>query len=126
MLSHTIFLGLFFTVIVVVSTTMALSALRAMRHFRARRAEAICWQATFPDLPAGERVCRHEFTGEFQQRTCDKAFDCRGCQTHAALIAASPLKTPAERDTEVFGLDFPSTASTIAATPGPIPNPTAR
>ena len=111
MLSHIIFLGLFYAVLAVVSATVALSLFRAARHFRARRAEAICWQVTFPDLPARERVCRHEFTGEFQHRTCDKAFDCRECQTHAALVAkrppdAAPLPREA-READVFGLEFP-------------------
>jgi hypothetical protein len=104
MLSHIIFLGLFYAVLAAICTTMALSLFRAARDFRARRAEAICWQATFPDLPARERVCRHEFTGEFQHRTCDKAFDCRACQTHAALVAKHP---PGPGEADIFGLDFP-------------------
>ena len=111
MLSHIVFLGLFYTVLAVLSATVALSLFRAAQDFRARRAEAICWQATFPDLPARERVCRHEFTGEFPNRTCDKAFDCRECQTHAALVAnrpsdAAPLPREA-RQGDVFGLEFP-------------------
>jgi glycine cleavage system H lipoate-binding protein len=104
MLSHIIFLGLFYAVLVAIAATLALSLFRAVRDFRARRAEAICWHATFPDLPARERVCRHEFTGEFQHRTCDKAFDCRECQTHAALVAKHP---PGPGEADVFGLDFP-------------------
>jgi hypothetical protein len=108
MLSHIIFLGLFYTVLAVVCATVALSLLRAASDFRGRRAEAICWQATFPDLPARERVCRHEFTGDFEQRLCDRAFDCRECQTHAALVAKRPPNVAAEpREAEVFGLDFP-------------------
>ncbi|HTT60786.1 MAG TPA: hypothetical protein VMG35_03065 [Bryobacteraceae bacterium] len=108
MLSHVIFLGLFYTVLAVLSATLALSACRAARDFKARRVETICWQATFPDLPARERVCRHEFTGEFRHRTCDKAFDCRECQTHAALAAKRPQgAAPPAREVEVFGLDFP-------------------
>jgi glycine cleavage system H lipoate-binding protein len=111
MLSHVIFLGLFYTVLAVLSATVALSLFRAAQDFRVRRAEAICWQATFPDLPARERVCRHEFTGEFAHRTCDKAFDCRECQTHAALVAerppdAAPLSREAHQG-EIFGLEFP-------------------
>jgi glycine cleavage system H lipoate-binding protein len=104
MLSHIIFLGLFYAVLLVLSAVLALSLLRAVRDFRARRAEAICWQATFPDLPARERVCRHEFTGEFPHRTCDKAFDCRECQTHAALVAKHP---PEAGEPDIFGLNFP-------------------
>jgi hypothetical protein len=108
MLSHTIFLGLFCAVLTVISATIASSLFRAAQDFRARRAEAICWQATFPDLPARERVCRHEFTGQFLHRTCDKAFDCRECQTHAALVAKrTPDTAPLPHEAEVFGLEFP-------------------
>jgi glycine cleavage system H protein len=90
MLSHVIFLGLFYTVLAVIGVTLTLSLARAARDFRTRRVEALSWQATFPDLPARERACRHEFTGEFKHRTCDRAFDCRQCQQHAALIAKRP------------------------------------
>ncbi len=108
MLSHIIFLGLFYTVLAVVSTTVALSLFRAARDFRARRAEAICWQQTFPDLSASERACRHQFTGEFPSRICDRAFDCRECQKHAALLAKRPADAaPQPHEAEVFGLDFP-------------------
>jgi len=103
-LSHIIFLGLFYLVLTVVAATVALSLWRAAGDFRARRAEAVCWQATFPDLPARERVCRHQFTGEFPQRICERAFDCRECQTHAALVAEGP---PEGGEADIFGLDFP-------------------
>jgi glycine cleavage system H lipoate-binding protein len=103
-----IFLGIFYSVLAVISVTVALSLLRVARDFRSRRAEAICWQATFPDLPARERVCRHEFTGEFQHRTCDRAFDCRDCQTHSALMAKRPAQAAVDpHEAEVMGLDFP-------------------
>jgi hypothetical protein len=92
MLSHFIFLGLFYTVLVIIGVTLAVAFVRAFEDFRARRAEAVCWQATFPDLPARDRVCRHEFTGEFKHRTCDRAFDCRECQQHAALVAQRPAE----------------------------------
>ncbi|HLY16355.1 MAG TPA: hypothetical protein VKR61_03990 [Bryobacteraceae bacterium] len=104
MLSHIVFLGLFYSVLAVVSATVGLSLFRAVQDFRARRTEAICWQATFPDLPARGRVCRHELTGEFRHRTCDKAFDCRECQTHAALAARHP---PGPGEPDIFGLNFP-------------------
>ena len=107
MLSHVIFLGLFFAVLAAIAFSLALSLWRAGRDFGGRRIEAIRWHATFPDLPARERVCRHEFTGEFQHRTCDKAFDCRECQTPAALIAKHAPEAATARDAEVLGLDFP-------------------
>ena len=105
MLSHIIFLGLFYAVLTVVSATLALSFFRAARDMRIRRVEAIAWQATFPDLPARERVCRHQFTGELPNRICDKAFDCRQCPTHAALIATR--QPPEAGSSESAGLDFP-------------------
>ena len=104
MLSHIIFLGLFYAVLAVVSATVAVSLFRSAQDFRARRAEAICWRETFPDLPARERVCRHEFTGELQHLICDQAFECRTCQTHAALLAKHP---PGAGEADIFGLNFP-------------------
>ena len=102
MVGHFIFLGIFYCVLVVIAATLSVSAMRAIRDFRLRRAEAICWQATFPDLPARERTCRHEFTGEFKHRTCDQAFDCRECQQHAALVAARPLESGSARQPERY------------------------
>src|SRR5579862_2950379 len=108
MLSHFIFLGIFYAVLAVIAGTLSVSLSRAARDFRARRTEAIAWQATFPDLPARERTCRHQFTGEFKHRTCDQAFDCRECQTHAALIAKRPPEAaPPPRETELWGMEFP-------------------
>lgn len=109
MIGHIIFLGSFYAVLTVISATLALCVYRSVRDFRARRTEAIAWQATFPDLQAHERVCRHRFTGEFPNRICDNAFDCRGCQTHAALVAKRPPDAaPATvAKAEVYGLDFP-------------------
>jgi len=108
MLGHLIFLGIFYTVILVIAGTLSLPLYRAWQHFRMRRAEAVCWKASFRDLPARERVCRHEFTGEFQHRICDQAFDCRKCQTHAALVAQRPAEPgPLAGETQVLGLRFP-------------------
>jgi glycine cleavage system H lipoate-binding protein len=92
----------------VVLATVGLSLACSWRDFRRRRADAICWNCDFHDLPARERVCRHEFTGEFKHRTCDNAFDCRECAAHAALVArqASPTD-PKEDEAEVLGLEFP-------------------
>ncbi len=108
MLSHFIFLGIFYAVLAVIAATLSVSLSRAAHDFRARRTEAIAWQATFPDLPARDRMCRHQFTGEFKNRTCDHAFDCRECQTHAALIAKRPPEAaPVPQETELCGLEFP-------------------
>jgi len=98
MLSHAIFFGLFYSVLITIGVTLTISFFRAVQDFRTRRAGAVCWQATFPDLPARERACRHEFTGEFAHRTCERAFDCRGCLQHSALVAKSrPQAAPDSR-----------------------------
>lgn len=109
MTGHIVFLGLFYAVLTAISATLGVCVFRSVRDFRGRRAEAIAWHSTFPDLPARERVCRHQFTGEFANRICDKAFDCRDCHTHAALVAKRPPEAaPAPRaEAAVCGLDFP-------------------
>ncbi len=96
MLGHWIFLGLFYAVLAVIAVTLADAFWQTFRDFRARREETIRWQATFPDLPAEARICRHQLTGEFRHRLCNRAFDCRGCEQHAALTARHPA-TPATR-----------------------------
>jgi glycine cleavage system H lipoate-binding protein len=98
MLGHVVFLGIFYIVLLVIVGTLSASVFRAARDFREHREEATCWQATFPDLPARERVCRHVFTGEFKHRICDQAFDCRQCQQHAALVAKRPADAAAQVD----------------------------
>ena len=110
----------------VIAASIALSLFRAARDFRARRAEAICWQATFPDLPARERVCRHEFTGEFPaphlrpRLRLPRMPDARRARRRGIPAAAATEATDVSRPR------LPrSTASIIAATPGPIPSRTA-
>ncbi|MFN7998735.1 MAG: hypothetical protein U0Q18_34245 [Bryobacteraceae bacterium] len=109
MVGHIIFLGAFYTVVTVVLATLAVSTIRAWLHFRARRADAICWKSCFEELPAGERVCRHVFTGEFKDRVCDRAFDCRECQTHAGLVARRPEAAHTQLDVGgILGLEHPA------------------
>lgn len=89
---NVIFLGAFYMAVLVISGTLLVAALRALRDLRGPRAEAILWHADFEDLPASARRCRHELTGEAKGRSCPNAFDCRSCATHAELLAA---RTPA-------------------------------
>jgi glycine cleavage system H lipoate-binding protein len=107
-LGNIIFLGIFFTVVAIIGTTVIISLLRAYRAMQANHADAIRWESEFHDLPTSSRRCRHEFTGEFKQRTCDNSFDCRSCATHAKLIAN---KTTNSDDIEVpiqaFGFTIP-------------------
>ena len=48
---HIVFLGIFYTVLAVVLTTMTVAFGRALRAFRERRVEALRWHADFDDLP---------------------------------------------------------------------------
>lgn len=106
-----IFLGAFYTVLVVVAATVIRAALRTRRDLAAQRTESIRWHSDFHDLPAADRVCRHVLTGEFKHRECPNAFDCRECQTHAKLIARHPLAggtdDPKDGEEEIFGMAFP-------------------
>jgi hypothetical protein len=103
---HLVFLGLFFVVVLTTAVTVALAWWRSIRDFRAKKLESIRWHAEFHDLASRDRACRHEFTGEFLHRTCDRAFDCRGCAMHAQLTAGA--QPAAEQDVHPFGLSFPS------------------
>jgi Glycine cleavage H-protein len=103
-----IFLGAFYTVLVVVVTTLVAAFLRARRDLRRNATEGIRWQGDFHDLPAADRVCRHVLTGEFRQRECPHAFDCRECATHANLIEHRAAAVPDESETDIFGMSFPA------------------
>ena len=46
-------------------------------------------------------------TGEFKSRECPNAFDCRGCETHAKLVALHPPVAAAESEADIFGMAFP-------------------
>ena len=105
--SHIIFLGAFYTVLVVVATTVAFAWWRARGELRAEKVEEVRWHSDFHDLPASDRACRHVLTGEFRSRECPHAFDCREFETHARLIERHPLELPAEPEEEICGLSFP-------------------
>ena len=100
-----IFLGAFYTVLVVVVTTLLNAFWRAHRDLSKGKAEDIRWHSDFHDLPAADRTCRHVLTGEFKSRECVRAFDCRECETHAKLVALHPPAAAAED--EIFGMSFP-------------------
>jgi hypothetical protein len=104
-----IFIGVFYLVVLAIFATVLVAARRLLRDLRGNRAAAIQWQEEFHDLLSSERVCRHVFTSEFKDRTCDKAFDCRACETHAKLVARNSRgsSAPDESD-DLFGLRFPS------------------
>jgi glycine cleavage system H lipoate-binding protein len=107
-----IFLGVFYTVVLVIFGTVTLAAVRSMKDFKARKNDSIRWKLDFDDLPERDRTCRHEFTGEFKQRTCETGFDCRECPEHAKLVAAPHAKIALtdEGDDEegrILGFDMP-------------------
>ncbi len=102
-----IFLGAFYTVLIVVATTIINALWRARRDLSKGKVEDIRWHSDFHDLSAADRSCRHVLTGEFTSRECPHAFDCRECATHAKLIALHPLAQAAEAEEDIFGMSFP-------------------
>jgi glycine cleavage system H lipoate-binding protein len=85
---HFIFLGIFYSVLAIVLTTMAIALRRALGQFRSERVDALRWHADFDDLPSSVRRCRHELTGEIATRECPNGFDCRHCEKHPEFLAA--------------------------------------
>ncbi len=106
-LGHIIFLGAFYTVLVVVVTTLILAMRRSRRALVEHRVEEIGWHSDFHDLPARDRDCRHVLSGELQCRECPHAFDCRHCETHAALTHKNPVRLSDSGEEEIFGMSFP-------------------
>jgi hypothetical protein len=104
---HVGFLLVFFTIATVIATTLILAFRRAARDLRQNRQHSIRWHETFEEMPEPDRVCRHQLTGDFKHRTCDRAFACDSCETHAALMERSPL-VAIEVDENPFGLPFPA------------------
>src|SRR6476660_4331556 len=95
-----IFLGAFYTVLVVVATTLLSAFRRARGDLRKGKVEDIRWHSDFHELSAADRTCRHVLTGEFKSRECPRAFDCRGCETHAKLVALHPPTAGGESEAE--------------------------
>jgi hypothetical protein len=104
---HIVFLGAFYTVLTAVAATIISAVVRSRRALRADQAEAIRWHEDFESLPACDQVCRHVLTGEFTDRQCPHAFDCRECETHARLIERHPLARVEETEEDVLGMAFP-------------------
>ena len=84
---HIIFLGVFYTVVAVVVTTLVRAAVRARVDVKAGRIEELRWHAAFAELPSSSRRCRHELSGEVADRACENRFDCRDCAAHAEFVA---------------------------------------
>src|SRR5437868_12224923 len=101
---HLIFLGVFFTVLGIIATTVVTASMRAARDRYGRKVELLRWEGHFRDLPERDRICRHALTGGFKQRTCKLKFDCRQCETHAEMAVKRPV---APGEANIFGLHFP-------------------
>ncbi len=86
---HIVFLGIFYTVLVVVTTTVIIASLRARRDMRKRREADIAWHESFAELATERRHCRHEFDGTFDAKVCGHEFACGNCEQHRALAASS-------------------------------------
>jgi hypothetical protein len=103
---HIVFLGAFYTVLVVVATTVVNAMWRSRRALRDHSIEDLRWHSDFHDLRPADRACRHVLTGEFRERECPNAFDCRKCETHARLTEHQTAAATSAGE-EVFGLSFP-------------------
>ena len=85
---HIIFLGIFYSVVIVVATTVVIALLRALRRSSSHdSAELARWHADFEDLAPMDRRCRHELAGEVASRTCENFFSCRECMEHQVFVA---------------------------------------
>lgn len=105
---HVIFLGAFFSVLAIVLTTMAIATARLLRDRTPKRAEAIRWHVDFSELPAADRRCRHELTGEIDKRQCPNEFDCRVCKQHPSFVRMQPgPMAEVETQTVVAGMPIP-------------------
>jgi hypothetical protein len=102
-----IFLGAFYTVLVVVATTLITAAWRSRRTLETGADEDVRWHSDFLDLPARDRPCRHELTGEVEHRPCPNGFDCRKCDTHQSFIDRRQPQVPWGKTCEGFGMTFP-------------------
>jgi hypothetical protein len=103
---YLIFLGIFFTVVLVILTTVLIALFRMNRAIKALKTDAIRWHSDFHDLPASDRACRHQLTGEFKRRDCEIGFECGHCATHSKWVAQHPVA--AADDVEIAGMEFPA------------------
>jgi len=98
------FLGLFALILTAVAVTLVRIGLRTRETIARGKAASMLWHEEFEELPASARGCRHAMTGELPGRTCARAFDCKGCETHAKLVAEGKMLAPAD----AAGFDVPT------------------
>lgn len=105
---HIIFLGIFFTVVVVILSTLSLAVMRVYKAFRKRHQEMIRWEADFEDLPSEARACRHQISNEIAQRTCNNEFSCRTCAVHPTFLEKhTPTLAPEGTTETAYGFTMP-------------------
>jgi hypothetical protein len=105
---HVIFLGAFFSVALIIASTVIFAFLRSVRDQEPRREQHIRWHLDFTALPAADRRCRHELTGEIRCRECPNEFDCRVCADHPKFVKAySGPMAEVETHSVVCGMPMP-------------------
>src|SRR3990172_2757715 len=110
-LGNLIFLGVFYTVLVVIITSVVVSALRSRKNLLGQKVDKIRWHGDFAELPEIARHCRHELTGEVQYRLCPNEFDCRFCNKHPeyeAIRAQNTIAGTGENEPTILGFNMPS------------------
>jgi hypothetical protein len=105
---HVVFLGAFFTVALVVAATLIAAFFRSLRDREPKLEQRIRWRLDFSELPARDRCCRHEMTGEVARRHCPNEFDCRRCPDHPAFARLRPgPMAEVEEQAVVCGMALP-------------------
>jgi hypothetical protein len=105
---HLIFLGAFFTVIAVISMSVARAVRKSSADLAAGRLDAIRWHAGFDELPGAAKRCRHDLTGELRGRSCPHGFDCGKCDVHPRILDRRPARQPGgARAAVVRGIELP-------------------
>jgi glycine cleavage system H protein len=105
---HLIFLGAFFSVVILIALTVTRTLKKAANMLSGGRIESIRWHADFTDLPEDAKRCRHELTGELRERFCPNAFACGECQLHPVLEAKRvALPPPPGNAVTVGGVRMP-------------------
>ncbi len=110
---HLIFLGIFYSVVVVIFSTFIVAAKRAVKRFNSGSVDKLSWHDAFAELPNSVKICRHVINGELEHRICPNGFDCRVCELHPQILlerAVNLAKVQNLRKVEnsTFGLDMPS------------------
>ena len=85
--ANVIFLGVFALVVLTVVSTLLFAFASTRRAIARGKAAEMLWHEEFEELAPSAKSCRHAFTGELPGRHCERAFDCRGCEKHAQLLA---------------------------------------